>query len=65
MYYSKFFATESDAKAFQKKQGYGVLYKNTPRSRTRSDYRTEALMRGHYPDSEFCKIHPYVVAWNG
>lgn len=64
MYMAKWFTTEEEAKKFQKEQGFGALYKNTPRSRTRSNYETEALMRGHAPGSDFCTRFPFVVAWN-
>lgn len=65
MYYNRFFATETEAKQFQNQQGFGDLYKNTPRSKTKRYYRTEALMMGHNPEGDYCKNHPYVIAWNG
>ena len=64
MYMHKFFKTKEEAKAFQKKEGYGVLYSNAPRSRTKRDYMIEHDMAkgeglGITPES-----HPFVVAWN-
>lgn len=36
----RFFATEGDAKSFQKEHG-GVMYRNVPSSRTKQSYMTE------------------------
>ena len=59
MYMAKWFKDEEDAKCFQKKHGYGALYKNVPRSKTRRDHLVTAAMMGFDPD-EF----PYSVNWN-
>ena len=61
-YCNKFFKTEEQAKAFQKERGYGVLYKNTPHSRTKKQYETEADMMGVSQKER--EKHPFVVAWN-
>jgi hypothetical protein len=63
MYYNKFFSTKEEAKAFQKQQGYGVMYSYTKGSRTKRDYLAEAAMAGL--DMETVEKLPYVVAWNG
>lgn len=63
MYYNRFFKTEEEAKAFQKEQGFGVLYKYTKGSRTKDRYLVEAAMMGK--SMEFVEEHPFVVAWNG
>ena len=61
-YCNKFFKTEEQAKAFKKERGYGVLYKNTPHSRTKKEYEAEAdMMRVSQKERE---KHPFVVAWD-
>lgn len=62
MYMYHFFKTEQEARAFQKKQGLGALYKNTPKSRTKESYMIEAAMAEK--SNEFIAEHPFVVAWN-
>lgn len=59
MYYAKWFKTEAEAKAFQK-QHRGVLYKNTPRSKTKTSHMITATMMGFDPN-----VYPYSVNWNG
>ena len=58
MYIAKWFVDKEEAKKFQKEHG-GALYKNEPRSRTRNDHLTTALMMGFDPDK-----YPYSVNWN-
>lgn len=62
IYMSKFFQSLQDAKEFQKQKGRGVLYKNTPKSKTKNSYMVEAAMCGKSED--FIADHPFVVAWN-
>lgn len=63
MYCNKFFKTEEEAKKFQKEFGYGALYKNTPRSRSKKDFMVEAKLIACLPD-DYIEKHPYCVAWN-
>ena len=62
MYRQEFFATEADARQFIKKQGYGALYKNTPRSHSRKQFLVEVAVSGltqaELGDKNYC------VAWN-
>jgi hypothetical protein len=45
LYRGAWFKTEEEAKAFLKKNG-GVLYKNVPRSRTKTDHQIAGAMFG-------------------
>ena len=66
-FYNKFFATEAEAKAFQKTHG-GRLIALKPKSRaqTRADCAAEMLVafdgRGEVVDKDKT---PFCVAWNG
>ena len=57
----RFFATEEEAKTFQKEHG-GVMYRNVPRSRTKQSYMTE-LWYGDEP-AYWATEKPYCIAWN-
>lgn len=58
MYRCKWFKTEEAAKKYQK-ENRGVLYKNTPRSRTRKDHLYAGMVFGFNPE-----VFPYSVNWN-
>lgn len=62
MYMWQFCKTEEEAKAFAKKNGRGVIYKNIPRSRTKTDYKV-TLQMAEKPEV-FSEEYPYVVCWN-
>jgi len=66
MYMFHFFKTKEEAKTFQKEKGYGTLYSNEPRSRTKKDYAIERMMMQdtNWKPDEFYDEHPFVVAWN-
>lgn len=64
MYNNKFFKTREEAVAFQRQHG-GALYSNTPKSRTKKDYRAEMAVAF---DARMELVNPnetpYCVAWN-
>lgn len=64
MYYNRFFKTREEAREFQKENG-GVLYSNTPKSRTKKNFRAEMAVafdaRREVVDGN---ATPYCVAWN-
>ena len=63
-YNNKFFATKEEAQAFQKEHG-GVLYSDTPRSKTKRAFQIEKVVafdaRMEVVDGTKT---PYCVAWN-
>lgn len=64
MYNNRFFKTKEEAKASQKEHG-GVLYSNTPKSKTKKNFRVEMAVafeaRMEVVDGN---VTPYCVAWN-
>lgn len=66
-YMVHFCETEQEAKEFKRsRNGQGIIYKNTPRSRSKDDYQvSRAIMQDSNPKpDEFYESHPVVVAWN-
>lgn len=64
LYCSKFFETKEDARDFQKAHGYGALYSNVPRSKTKDDYATELQIARYCGRSIDPEVTPYCIAWN-
>ena len=63
-YNNKFFKTEEEAKAFQKKHG-GALYKNTWGSRTKREFSVECAVAYDARGESINRVKtPYCVAWN-
>ena len=63
LYCQKFFSTEGEARQFIKEHnGWGTLYKNTPRSRSKREFQFEAAMSGLTQDELQGK--DYCVAWS-
>lgn len=62
LYHQEFFSSKRDAEQFMKILGCGVLYSNTPRSRSRKQFLVEAAMSG-YTETDL-KDKNYCVAWN-
>lgn len=63
-YNNKFFRTREEAKMFQKDHG-GVIYSDTPRSRTKREFHTEMGIAWD-ARREIVKAAktPWCVAWN-
>lgn len=63
LYCQKFFSAEREAHQFIKEHGgQGILYKNTPRSRSKREFQIEATMSG-LTQAEL-QGKDYCVAWN-
>ena len=62
LYCQRFFSNEQEARQFIKEHGYGALYKNTPRSRSKKAFSIEAAMSGLM--SVELQSKNYCVAWN-
>lgn len=64
MYNNRFFKTREEARDFQKQHG-GVLYSNTPKSRTKKAFRAEmAIAFDARMEAVDGNATPYCVAWN-
>lgn len=63
-YNNKFFGTREEAKAFQKEHG-GVIYSDTPRSKTKSSFQIEMMVaRDARMEVVNAANTPWCVAWN-
>lgn len=63
LYCQRFFSTEAEARQFIKgRNGWGTLYKNTPRSRSKREFQIEVTLSG-LTQAEL-QGKDYCVAWN-